>query len=203
MAEFSPTGPLPPQPRTQVSRLSHSSTRSTDSTLNIFLEVAAAPPPTNQKPRRPAVQLGVGSEASGSRPASGGPSLPSGRSRGADAGRSSALSPAPPSFPSLPSLPPGLGAARPPRARAPAHALLRGRSPARAEAQAPLRTRALGPPRPAPGGALPTPVRRAWARAPARPRCCGGGGGCCVSPDVCLALPGAPHCACADAGAAA
>lgn len=182
-----PTGPLAPA-RTQVSRLSHSSTRSTDSTLNIFLRWPQRLP---DQPEAAAVQLGFESERSGSRPASGEPSLPSGRSRGADAGRSSALSPAPPSR--------ARGRARAPCAPpAPAaHALLRERRLARAEARAPLRT--LAPPRPV-GRAPDTRSPGAWARAPAGP--CDGGrwrG----SPAAWGGSPGAPHCACADAGALA
>lgn len=166
-------GVFPPArcpPRTQVSRLSHSSTRSTDSTLNIFLGWPQRLPSTNQKPR----PLGSGFESEGGQAAdraSGGPSLPSGRSRGADAGNRSALSPAPPSLARGRALP----CAHP---APPAHALLRERRVARVPRPEGYcaRSRSLSP---APRGALPAPVHGPQARAPAGP--CGGGPSVCVS----------------------
>lgn len=166
-------------PRTQVSRLSHSSTRSTDSTLNIFLRW---PQRHFNQPEAAAARLGVESEGSGSRPASGEPSLPSGRSRGADAGNRSALSPAPPSL--------ARGRALPARTRrrqpTPSCASAASREP-RPECHC-ARSRSLSP---APKGALPAPVHCPRARALAGP--CGGAR--CVAE--------APHCACADADAVA
>lgn len=172
-------GGLPPtrqSSHTQVRRLSHSSTRSTDSTLNIFPSWGLAAPPHLTRNRCRSVWGCVGGSGQltwplahlllGPGPPTTAPVLPA------------ALAPSPP----LPLLLLSLGTARPPRAppatpaasrprlQPPTPLLPRAPALAKAAADEPLRTIALRPARLPPTAArAPTPARCVSPRARARP----------------------------------